>query len=198
MLWKEKLHTEGFVHIQNSTLTETFKYVEELGRVSLYTPVEPDYKSPALVRSFKALPLHTDHHKVKYIIWFCEARDNEGGISLLLDTKPLLDKFSEGEKQELNNIYLQEHPIFYNDSREFPILSKTQTSDYHFYYTFWLARKEDKEKPVFKKLYKEIKKAEVVRIHLSPGDILIINNWRMLHGRTEIKNHRRLLRFWTW
>ncbi len=171
-------------------------FLPYLGNIAYITHVIPDKQYPALVRSYKALGLHTDHSRVRYIAWYCKTPDKEGGISILKDGYKLLEQLSLQEKQELQNIYLREHKVFEGDPEQAPILSYEDKKT-HFYFTFWLANKEHKKHPVFQKLASLVhSEKDVIKIHLQKGDILIVDNWRTLHGRTEIKNHRHLIRHW--
>ena len=65
-----------------------------------------------------------------------------------------------------------------------------------FYYSFWLAREKYRELPVFKKWRDLIQTASHKKIRLEENDILVIDNHRIFHGRTEIIGERNLKRYW--
>ena len=65
-----------------------------------------------------------------------------------------------------------------------------------FYYSFWLAREKYRELSVFKKWRDLIQNSTHVKLRLKENDVLVIDNHRIFHGRTEIIGERNLKRFW--
>jgi hypothetical protein len=52
-----------------------------------------------MVTSVRGLDYHTDHHKAKYIIWYCYKQTDLGGDSILLDAQKIFDQLSEDYKE---------------------------------------------------------------------------------------------------
>ncbi len=69
-----------------------------------------------------------------------------------------------------------------------------------FYYSFWLLKEKMglEERTAGKRFQQLIQETAPIKIKLQPSDFLIVDNRRILHGRTEIKgSQKRLLkRFW--
>ena len=197
MIIKNELEIHGFKYLQNKTVKEVNLLCHSLGEILLETDVKIDLTTKALVTSDKELDMHTDHSKAKYIIWHCLKQTSIGGYSLVLDTKKVLQKLSKKEKQELEKIQLFEHKIFKDDLESYPMLSKVNGKN-KMYYSFWFINSKNKDNKVFLKFKGIVDEMEKIKIRLNKNDVLIIDNGRMLHGRTEIlgNKNRHLKRFW--
>lgn len=194
----DTLQNKGFCRI-NIANYECFRDLcSDIGEVVQKTEVKINPLSRALVTSDRALDFHTDHHAVDYIAWFCHKQSNKGGETLLLDTKPLLENLTEHEISELRSIYLYEHKVFEGDEKKTPLLRKNCDNFFDIYYSFWLLDDRDKENPVLRKFYKSLANGCAIKIKLKPCEALIIDNRRVLHGRTAIEGNkdRHLTRYW--
>jgi len=197
MTIKSELETHGFKYLKNKTTKEVNLLCHSLGKILLETDVKIDLKTKALVTSDKELDMHTDHSKAKYIIWHCLKQTSIGGHSLFLDTKKVLQKLSNKEKQELKKIQLFEHKIFTDDMESYPMLSNINGKN-KMYYSFWFINSKNKDNQVFLKFKRIVDEMKKTEIRLNENDVLIIDNDRMFHGRTEIlgNKNRHLKRFW--
>ncbi|CAC9617053.1 hypothetical protein [uncultured Gammaproteobacteria bacterium] len=197
MMIKNELEDYGFKHLKNQTTKNVNLLCHSLGKILLETDVKIDLTTKALVTSDKELDMHTDHSKAKYIVWHCLKQTSVGGHSLLLDTKKVLQKLSNREKQELKKIQLFEHKIFKDDLESYPMLSKLNGKD-KMYYSFWFINPDNKYSQSFLKFRSVVDKMEKIEIRLNTNDVLIIDNDRMFHGRTKISGdkNRHLKRFW--
>ncbi len=193
--WKFKLAQHGFVYLPNQSEPELHRLLPDLGRVLYETDVIANRESKSLVTSHRFLDFHTDNHLAKYIVWFCCQPATEGGITLLCDAQKVYNQLSEEEKIQISKIHVFEHKLFPENRNSNPIVRKTKES-FKFYYSFWLAREKYRKQAVFQKWQKLIKEAAHTRIKMNMSDILIVDNHRILHGRTEIMGHRFLKRYW--
>lgn len=193
--WKNKLKEFGYAHLPQKSEDELAEILSELGEVINETDVIADEKSKSLVTSDKFLDFHTDNHMAKYIVWFCHKPAKEGGYSMLCDAEEIYAKLTEEEKQQLSKIHVFEHKLFPENRNSNPIVREIE-GERKFYYSFWLSREKYRELPVFKKWRDLIQNANHIKMKLDKSDVLIVDNHRIFHGRTEIKGERFLKRYW--
>lgn len=192
------LKNEGFVYLTQQNEIKLKKLINQLGDVILTTDVKACKKSKSLVNSFNQLGLHTDHHKAKYIIWYCHENSVFGGESILLDALKIYRQLPKGYQEELKEIQLMEHKVFSEDKENHPMIQEFSNGDVSIYYSFWLTNLEDQNKIGFLNFRKKVEESKPISLKLQKDEILIIDNHRMLHGRKVIGvNQKRFLkRFW--
>lgn len=200
---KSVLETEiaekGFSHIKFPTSKNFEEIIASLGEVIQQTEIRENPKSTRLLSSNQGMNFHTDHNAAKFIAWFCNSQSATGGSSLLLDTKNVLQHFSESSLELLQEVSVKTHQVFYSDKLSLPLLSITD-SDTTVYYAQWLVNIPAciKHQKALTKFEEEIKSTEPTKLLLSEGDLLIIDNHRMLHGREAFpqNSNRWLTRYW--
>ncbi len=193
--WKIKLDEMGFVHLPSQSEFELSQILKHLGNVINETDVIANSASQSLVTSDKFLDFHTDNHLAKYIVWYCHKPAEEGGYSILCDAEQIFKQLDEEEKSQLSKIHVYEHKMYPENRNSNPIVRETEGKR-KFYYSFWLAREKYRKLPVFKKWRELIQNSNYTKIRLEKSDILIVDNHRTFHGRTEIKGERFLKRYW--
>ena len=193
------LSDEGYIHISDQSSREVDYLLENLGKVIHVTNVKVKPESKSLVTSSDALDFHTDHHKANWILWHCIEQTDIGGESILVDAVAVYDKLDTKNRDILSRIMLFEHKVFDDDESEYPLIQE-ENGRLRFYYSFWLADKNlsTVQKDALKAFRDAIVNEVPVTIRLDRGDVLIVDNHRMLHGRREIKGHQKrfLKRFW--
>lgn len=192
---KDELTKNGFCHIPNISETDLTEILSQLGNVINETDVIANSESKSLVTSDKYLDFHTDNHLAKYILWHCKKQAEKGGQSMLCDAEQVYSRLTEDEKLELSKIHVYEHKMFPENRNSNPIVREVD-GQHRFYYSFWLAREKYRELPVFKKWRDLIQTVSHKKIRLEENDILVIDNHRIFHGRTEIIGERNLKRYW--
>lgn len=192
---KDELTEKGFCHFANRNETDLKGIIYQLGNVINETDVIANSESKSLVTSNKFLDFHTDNHLAKYIVWHCQKPAEEGGFSMLCDAEQVYSRLTEAEKLELSKIHVYEHKMFPENRNSNPIVREID-GERRFYYSFWLTRKKYKELPLFKKWRELIQNENHVKLRLEENDILVIDNHRIFHGRTEIIGERNLKRYW--
>lgn len=191
----DDLTEKGFCYIQNKTEEELKEILSQLGNVINETDVIANSESKSLVTSDKYLDFHTDNHLAKYILWHCKKQAEQGGQSMLCDAEKVFTQLTEEEKLALSKIHVYEHKMFPENRNSNPIVREVG-GQRRFYYSFWLAREKYRELPVFKKWRDLIQNTTHEKIRLEENDILVIDNHRIFHGRTEIIGERNLKRYW--
>jgi len=193
--WEIELKELGFCHIKNQTENQLNDIIFELGNVINETDVIANSESKSLVTSDKYLDFHTDNHLAKYIIWYCIKPAEEGGYSQLCDAEIIFEQLNEKEKNELSKIHVYEHKMYPENKNSNPIVRETN-GKIKFYYSFWLAREKYRKLEVFQKWRELIQNSNHTKLKLEKSDLLIIDNHRIFHGRTDIKGERNLKRYW--
>jgi len=194
---KRELLQNGYVHLNGMDSNDFDRLVQSLGDVILRTSVRVRPESRALVMSDRALDLHTDHQRAKFIAWHCIRQTDQGGTSLLLDIGVLFDQLQESEQQHLSRVRFAAHKVFEGDPGDHLLL--TEDDDHRrFYYAPFLILPEYREDPVLIKFRQLVRKAVPIAINLAEGDVLVVDNHRILHGRTAIfgSKDRQLERCW--
>lgn len=194
----KELFDNGFLHLTGQTEEQLNDLINSLGQVIFITDVIVKPESKGLVTSARGLDFHTDHHKAKYIVWYCYKQTDLGGDSILIDAEKIYQQLSEEYKQQLKTIEPFEHKIFPGDKDSYPLVTTDENGKRKFYYSFWLVKDEDKQNPAMLEFQRLIKQAEPVKIRLKERDILVVDNHRVFHGRTPIEGSkdRFLKRFW--
>ena len=163
-------------------------------------------KSPALVTSAEALPPHNDHHLSHFILWHCLVQDSQGGDSVIVDGLNIFRSMTPKIRNLLRGIRLKEHVIFKDDLGYHPLIYEDSFGDRIYYSVlfepteYWLANEElsEEQKLAYDIFNKAVKEATPESIKLNPGECLVVDNGRILHGRTAIADdsNRLLKRYW--
>jgi alpha-ketoglutarate-dependent taurine dioxygenase len=195
----ETLGRQGWVHLPNQKVEDCKNMLQSLGKIIQETDVIVKPESKAMITSPRALDLHTDHHRADYILWYCLQQTSEGGDSLLLDMLPIYTQLAENEQETLQTVMLMEHKVFPDDVEQFPLV-RIEAGKPKFYYSFWLVKENilPTQKQALDNFRTCLQNALPTQIRLEKGDILIVDNRRVLHGRTAItgSQDRFLKRFW--
>lgn len=171
--------------------------ISALGTVINRTEVRVKPDAKGLVTSARALDYHTDHHAARYVAWYCHRQSTEGGESILQDAQAAFERLVPEHRDRLFNLQLQEHVIFPDDPGSWPLVMY-ENGRLRFYYSFWLTNLSDRDDEAYQAFQNELIASPPLEFKLEPGDALIIDNHRMLHGRRAIgaQGDRYLERFW--
>lgn len=190
---------KGFSHVKFPKTKNFGSIISSLGEIIQQTEIRENPKSTRLLASNHGMNFHTDHNAAKYIAWFCNSQSSTGGGSLLIDTKSILQHFSESSLNLLQEVSVKTHQVFYGDKLSLPLLSVNGNKTI-IYYAEWLVNIPSciKHKKTLSQFEDQIKSTEPIKILLSEGDLLIIDNHRMLHGREAFpqNSNRWLTRHW--
>ena len=136
----KELLDNGFLHLTDQTEDQLNELINSLGQVIFTTEVVVKPESKGMVTSARGLDYHTDHHKAKYIIWYCYKQTDLGGDSILIDAEKIYNQLSDDHKQQLKSIELFEHKIFPDDKESYPFVATDVNGNRKFYYSFWLVK----------------------------------------------------------
>lgn len=183
----------------SSTNIDLQDLICRLGFIIMENDVSIDKKSRSLVRSSKPLPPHTDHHLAHYILWHCHRQDSEGGFSIIVDGLQIFQEMDSEQKELLKDIDLMEHCVFKDDLQHHPMIQKTEDG-LRIYYSFWMVDNNlsREQKEAFEAFNTRVRDAEPIKFRLEPEECLIIDNGRVLHGRSSLSpdSDRLLKRYW--
>ena len=168
----------------------------QLGPVIQTTEVTPRANAKAALATDKEMQLHTDHPRARWISWECVRQSSEGGYSLLKDTKPALDSLTGSERDELRSLAIRTHVVFPDDTGAYPVLRKDGNGADWVYFTPWMT--DGQSSPAFRKFLQALEASPTLSVRLYPGESLLIDNGRMLHGRSALDGDkdRLLIRRW--
>ena len=169
-------------------------------------PVRPISNDPEAARSlrFSAFPLHTDcafeNPSPRFIALYVVRPDKlGGGVSQFLDMRPVIKTLSEGSKEVLQNtLVCWRTPREFNKGNEYiaaPLISKNGGIRYRrdIIVEELLSKEQALAISEIDKLIQRSK--NIYSINAASGSLIIVDNWHVLHGRTEIlDNHRHLIR----
>lgn len=196
----ERLHRDGWALVREKLTPQEFERVATtLGRIVLETPVRLTPEARTYLSSPKPLPGHTDHPSVEYIAWHCLRQDDEDGASVLIDTRPILEQMGP-EAAHLAHVKLGCPPLKGLDPTETWPLTWSARGATRVYYAPW--QRAITESIVQQRAYEAFRNLTTTvvptKIRLDPGQVLVIDNRRILHGRGALRpgSQRELRRLW--
>ena len=168
----------------------------QLGPVIQTTEITPRANAKAALATDKEMQLHTDHPRARWISWECVRQSSEGGYSLLKDTKPALDTLTDAERDELRALSIRTHVVFPDDTGAYPVLRNDRDGSDWVYFTPWMT--DGQRSPALQKFIQALEATPTLSVRLYPGESLLIDNGRMLHGRSALggDKDRLLIRRW--
>jgi TfdA family taurine catabolism dioxygenase TauD len=212
---RERLPREGYVHIDRALPEEIFTAAaRELGTVTMRTDIRVDAAAddalrrardplhadrPSVYRA-ESLSYHTDTPLADVLAWYCVEQDSADGSSALVDTGDVARHFSAEELAMMERVRVRSmvrdagHEIV----REYPLLAAGKV-----YYASWLVAPDlgEAERKLAARFDEYLAKKDAtapIRIRLKPGEMLFVDNHRVLHGRSELPpdSRRHLVRLY--
>jgi len=172
-----------------------------------YCPVIAESNSKYFVNSSFSQPLHTDegYSKTypKYLALYCKHQANNGGVSTLFDffsLYPLLCQYFSKTLKQLNTMdAVTLHGITGFEAK--PILLSTSLNDPAISYCATLKQMSCSLEvfKIFNFITRYIHQPlSQIRFKLQSNQVLLLDNTRILHGRTkfDINDRRELYRYW--
>lgn len=195
----QELAVSGWCRVQQVDADAFTLVAARLGAVLQTTEVIVRPGSRALVTSARALGPHTDHSRADFLAWLCLEPASCGGETILVDSRPLLASLPPQTLELLRAVELFEHRVFRDDPERCPLLSYRRGTQ-RVYYTYWLRGELDGAAARALEQFRALVESprHQVRFRLERGDVLVVDNRRVLHGRTAIAtpSRRHLRRLW--
>lgn len=213
---RDRLPHEGYVHVARVFGEEGFAAAAgQLGSIELRTDIRVDSEADDALRRARdplyadrpsvyradGLSYHTDSPIIDMLAWYCVAQDAIDGTSALIDTGDVMQHFDPGELAVMSRIRVR---AMLRDAenreivREFPLFA-----DGKVYYAPWLLSPDlgEQERAVASRFAGYVAEKDAtapIRIRLKPGEMLFVDNHRILHGRSSIPpdSRRHLVRLY--
>lgn len=196
LLHSSQTSTKGWTILRPQARESLLAQLAALGPVIQTTEITPRANAKAALATDQEMQLHTDHPRARWISWECVRQSSEGGYSLLKDTKPARDSLTESEREELRSLAIRTHVVFPDDTGAYPILRVDGDGADWIYFTPWMT--DGQSSPAFRKFTQALEATPTLTLRLYPGESLLIDNGRMLHGRSALggDKDRLLIRRW--
>jgi len=190
------LSPRGWTVLRPQSQSALLADLAQLGPVIQTTEISPRVNAKAALATDQEMALHTDHPRARWISWECVRQSSAGGYSLLKDTKPALDSLSGSERDELRSLTIRTHVVFPDDTGAYPVLRQDGDGADWVYFTPWMT--DGQSSPAFLKFLSALEATPTHSLRLYPGESLLIDNGRMLHGRSALSGNkdRLLIRRW--
>lgn len=194
------LATEGAFLTQFETVTAYHEFCESLGAIKNTTSVEFNPEASKGLDSGAAMRLHNDHPEARFISWYCVSPAIQGGESLLMDSRQLIDIAPDSLIKDLKRIDVRVPKVA--GLAEYPPSRKMLSDDGRLYYAPWLVYRKSMKNNLLQSLHEFLarsKAAKKISLRLEKTYCLIINNYFVMHGRTKLEQgerNRLLIRNW--
>jgi gamma-butyrobetaine dioxygenase len=162
-------------------------------------PIKPVPQGRSFASNAAFTPLHTDSQMFGGVsphaqLMFCAKAAREGGKTLLLDTHALLATIQREDKPLFKALFTESRriPFVFGDVQG-PTVSWRANC---LVFTHSPMRVED---DIGRKLQAHLSRAPVIEVSVPDGHILVVDNHRMLHGRTAFTDpSRKFTRLLVW
>jgi alpha-ketoglutarate-dependent taurine dioxygenase len=192
----KQLTEKGWITFESSSPEATAFTISALGPVIQKTDVQPRLNARAALATDLEMELHSDYPRACWIAWHCVRQSSAGGMSLLKDARRALLTLPPETRLALETITMGSHQVFPNDPVRFPVVRQEWGIKHWISYTPWFRREGANE--ALDAFVVALQEVETETVLLKPGQVLLIDNTRLLHGRTGIEGDkdRLLIRHW--
>ncbi len=199
---REAVRRDGWIRLPAMGDTEYRQLLRFLGEPWCETAVEVRADVKSYLCQAGAIPFHTDHPRADLMAWRCERQDPSDGTQQLIDGLYALAACQPWVEQALRRITLEVR-VRGGDEPESVAVVRDTCLGKRLCFAPWLAPQvQDADgRRAFDTLAHRIEATAVewtIDVRLEEGEVLVIDNGRMLHGRRAIApdSDRRLRRFW--
>jgi Taurine catabolism dioxygenase TauD, TfdA family len=198
----EQLNSNGIAYLHGYHTEKDFAAIcDYLGGTISTLDVKQDKSRSELVFGTQPIDFHTDSPAADLIAWLCVNQDECATLGAMefVDTFPISEHFSPKVLSILSNIKLQRR-IKNTSQIETSYIVKLEEGKINIFYAPWLLPKNlgSEEENAIECLKQFINSSKRTSIRMNPGDVVIIDNRRVLHGRAAISEQttRHLMRAW--
>lgn len=155
----------------------------------------PDGRSFASSAAFT--PFHTDSQD--YLgappglqIMICRRAALSGGATRLIDGWALLERIERDDPALFESLFAapRRHPFYFGDLARPTVMTTGVLA--------WTHAPAAATDPIGRALHPHLAQAPVIELAVCDGDMLLVDNHRMLHGRTAFRGEREFLRLLAW
>ena len=186
---------------QEFTLDQFRAAAGELGDVFYEADVRMGAEKPRNYQLPAAIDFHTDHASAEIAAWWCEERESDGGAMQFVDLWPVVEAMNDAELEALGRVRVPDNAVW-SEGGDIPVcwLSNGRRV---FHYVPWLMldAPDAEARSALAKFENGIAEAKAERIaefDLKPGEVVFVDNHRIMHGRRAIpaNSKRNLKRLW--
>lgn len=198
------VHENGWAVIQNISEDEIPTLCATLGIINGIRELKhPNYvKKKIALDALYRIPYHTDHHSARYLLWHCIESNRVGGASRFIDGLEVLENLSSRTIQILETIQLTTAMEGEKELGKHSMLNENG-QNYEVYFGFYkMSMRSDElstaQKTALREFYEISNTVSQHEYNLAEGEVLIVDNRRMLHGRSALTEDsiRHLIRYW--
>jgi hypothetical protein len=195
------LKKNGWYFQRNDPATSGQQYANLFGQNWHHDEIKEHPNGKRLRETCNAIDLHTDPACVKLLIMECKQAATIGGEVTLLDADILLKSLNPKAVSLLREVESLSPSLWKNNSPTFPILNTSKNGELRqCYFAPWFVIEPQlpQLKQVFHEFLATLNHATPIEVKMSKGDILIVDNHRILHGRRAfLRNSGRWFnRYW--
>lgn len=203
--WVDTVHAtiagRGYALLPAMGQVEWERRIRRLGVIIDITRVELNPAVGTYLCQPGEVPMHSDHPDAEWIAWWCERADPQGTPQLLSDSLAVVGALDDASRRILTQTRVVARYRSRAPARMFPILRET-SGGWRLFFAPWL-EPESSDVPVqdaWRQLVEAVERSRQSRleVRLGAGEILLIDNGRMLHGRPPLDpdSPRCLVRAW--
>lgn len=200
---RESLLRRGYAVLSDVSTEDYRRLAAELGHVVHEEMIQLREGAHAYVAKAGAVPFHTDQAQVEIVAWRCNRQDDHDGASLLLDSQVVLARLPTPTLDALQRTSLACPPVAGGPpSFAVPVLRSVPGREL-FFCTPWLeavgaGTEEEEAVRTLGRMIRAMGATSSVRVRLAPGDVLLVDNQRVMHGRNALSqgSPRQLHRLW--
>lgn len=198
----ESVRHTGWCRLGPMSDAEYRALIGQLGKPWCETAVElrPDVRS--YLCKPEPVPFHTDHPDADWMSWRCEVQDESAGTQELVDGLEALRACGPRVRDVLRHVHAEVRVRGDSAPALVPIV-RTSGGEDRLFFASWIKpiESDPQASSAFAAMSAEVLRrceSHVQETRLSEGEVLIVDNGRVLHGRKGLPaaSKRRLRRFW--
>lgn len=187
---RHELENKGWIHLLGKSYEELELILGSMGELVSATDIRKQVESNLYIHSDIDIPFHSEDPKAKYLLWYCISQAEQGGETELLDFQYVVKNLPPSTLVDLRrlNCWLKDPP---KNRIKTPILQKTNDKELdRIYYVPWAVVSENRQ---VTRLQLAISEAPKVKFRMEQGDIVVLDNHRILHSRRSFRGGNRLV-----
>jgi hypothetical protein len=191
--------SQGWARLPSISGEAFLGIARELGDVIDDTPVRLAPGRRTYLTSPGAIPLHTDHSNADLVAWWCETQDERDGATLLADGREVTRGLDIALRRVLARTLLPAMRRLGDEPVPTAVLSDVGDRAAVFYAPWLTPMAGDPDVVLaLRILGRTVERVGQTAHRLQAGEVLIVDNHRMLHGRGPLllDSARRLRRLW--
>ncbi len=198
----ETVSREGYFRGPSKTTIDEFRSIAAaFGDVFYEADVRMGGERPRNYQLPSQIDFHTDHVSAEVAAWYCLERESDGGAMQFIDLAPIAEDLSRDELADLARVRVPDNAVW-SEGGDIALCT-VEGDQVSFHYVPWLDLKvpDDAARRAldrFEAGVRRAKAADIIEMDLTPGELVFVDNRRIMHGRAAIPadSRRHLKRLW--